>query len=476
MHRTKEPPLYVALANQLAEMIQQGTFRPGERIPSVRQTCQQHHVSVPTVVQAYTVLEDRRLIEARPKSGFYVRAVLPGSAPASFVRRTPQPKSLAKFPPLMALAHDVVNPEFARLGGAHPSPDILPGKKLARLMASLARQHTDAVTLCDPAPGCARLRVELSRRALDWGCYLTPDDFLITNGATEAMFLALSAVTKPGDTIIVEAPTHHGVLHIMSQLGLRAVAVPASEAEGIDLDAVERILSREPIAAIVVIPNFNNPLGCLMPDANRARLLALAEAHKTPVIEDDVYGDLHGSGERPRCLKSLDKDGGVILLGSFSKTLAPGYRVGYLVAGPHHERLLRTKMALNSSNPLLTALTIAEFLKTGGYEHHLRGLRRLFREEITRMREAVLAYFPPGTTVTHPAGGFLLWVGLPGKADALALFERAREQKISIAPGHLFSPAAEFRNYIRLNCAQRWDRRTEDAVRLLGRLAARDAA
>lgn len=462
-------PLYLKLANQLEEMIRLGLYRAGDRIPSVRQASKQHQVSVPTVLQAYTLLEDRRVIEARPKSGYYVRSTQSLPLPAT-LPRVPQARTLSDFPPLMALVTDVVNPDFVRLGGAHPSAELLPGRKLARLMASIARMNANASITCDPAPGCPRLRAELSRRSLDWGGYLAPDEFIITNGATEALHLALRAVAQPGDTVIIESPTHQGIINLLSQLQLRAVAIPSSPKEGLDLAATRKVVAREKVAAIVVIPNFNNPLGSCMPEANRRELMDLAEEHGIPVVEDDVYGDLQFEGERPHCLKALDGSGGSILCGSFSKTLAPGYRVGYLAAGRYYDQILRIKTSLSFYNAPLPALTIAEFLRNGGYEYHLRTLRKVFRRQVEGMREALAAALPEGCKLSDPAGGFVLWVELPRQVDALQLFHEARKLKISIAPGHLFSPAAEFKHYLRIGCGQPWSGRIEQAVTTLGEL------
>jgi len=465
-------PLYLKLANQLEEMIRLGLYRPGDRIPSVRQASKQHQVSVPTVLQAYTLLEDRRVIEARPKSGYYVRSRQSLPLPAT-ARGVPQARSLADYPPLMALVTDVVNPDFVRLGGAHPSAELLPGKKLARLMGSIARLNPGASITCDPAPGCPQLRSELSRRSLDWGRYLAPDEFIITHGATEALHLALRTVAQPGETVIIESPTHPGIINLLSQLKLRAVAIPSSPRDGLDVEATRKVAAREKVAAIVVIPNFNNPLGSCMPESNRRELMTLAEEYGIPVIEDDVYGDLQFEGERPHSLKALDHTGNSILCGSFSKTLAPGYRVGYLAAGRYHDAVLRLKTALNFYNAPLPALTIAEFLRNGGYEYHLRTLRNTFRQQVAKMRAALAGALPEGCKVSDPAGGFVLWVELPKTVDALQLFHEARNLKISIAPGHLFSPGAEFRHYMRINCGYPWSPRIEQAVATVAELVAR---
>lgn len=471
MNSTSTPTLYAQIAQGIEELVEAGTLRPGDRIPSIRQLSRQHKVSAPTVLQAYTVLENRRIIEARPRSGFFVRSRLSSlSKPGALRPASPAPQSLSAFTPLMSMVADITNPRFVPMGGANPGADLLPGAKLARIVGSLSREQPNAAINYDPVPGCPRLRHEISRRSLDWGCYLQPDDFILTNGATEALFLALSAVAQPGDTVICETPIYYGLLNIFSQLKLHVLAIPSRDENGLDVEAVEQALAKETIAAIVVIPNFSNPLGSLMPESARVRLLELANQHRVPIIEDDIYGDIHHHGNRPRCLKALDKTDSVILCGSFSKTLAPGYRAGFLTTGQYYDRITQIKNALSFGNAPLPAMAIAEFLRNGGYDHHLRTLRRTFRDQVLRMREAIGAEFPAGTQISSPVGGFVLWVELPESVDALTLFHQARQANISIAPGHLFSPAAEFKNFIRISCGHPWSSQIEEAVVTLGLL------
>jgi DNA-binding transcriptional MocR family regulator len=308
---------------------------------------------------------------------------------------------------------------------------------------------------------------------LDWGCHLSSDEFIVVNGATEGVHLALRAATKPGDTVLIESPTYHGLVHILNQIGLKAVAVPASAREGLSIESVERALRRHKIAAITLIPNFNNPLGSVMPEENRLALLELAGKSRIPIIEDDIYGDLQHEGARPRCLKALDKDGLVLLCGSFSKTLAPGYRVGYISPGILYERIVHLKTATNWGNATLPALAIAEFLRNGGYDHHLRKIRRTYRDQVQKMREAVATEFPNPVKISNPRGGFVLWVELPAAVDAMRLFAEARKAGISIAPGPIFSPVGDFPNYIRLSCGFPWSIKIERAIVVLGRLVSR---
>ncbi len=466
-------PLYQQVADSVADLIASGSLRAGDRVPSVRRLSRQQKVSIPTVLQAYVTLENQRLIEARPKSGFFVKPRLSAALaePTESTRTVAAPWT--ELHTTVPIVRDLTDPDFVQLGGALPSPDLLPGKKLARIVGSIAREYTAESISYDSVPGCLKLRREISRRSLDWGCHLNAEEFIVINGATEGFHLALRAITKPGDKVLVEAPTYYGLVHILSQLGLKAVAVPASARDGLSIDGVERALRRHRIAAMVLIPNFNNPLGGLMPEENRVALLELAGKRRTPIIEDDIYGDLYFEGQRPRCLKALDREGLVLLCGSFSKTLAPGFRIGYIAPGPWYDKIVHLKTATNLGGASLPALAVAEFLRNGGYDHHLRKIRRTYRDQVQKTREAVAEAFPQPVKISNPRGGFVLWVELPPTVDAMRLFAEARKAGISIAPGPIFSPIGDFRNYIRLSCGFPWDRKIEWAIGQLGQMVTR---
>jgi DNA-binding transcriptional MocR family regulator len=467
-------PVYQQLANLLEGMISGRSLRPGDRMPSVRQFSSQQRVSVPTALQAYVTLETRGLIEARPKSGFYVRTRQadlvrePSYAPAS-----PKVTNLAPPDPLNSLLSDHSNPKVVPLGAAVPSGELLPAKKLARIMGVLARRLGPASITYDMAPGSEILRREIARRSLEYGGSLKPGEFIVTIGGTEALSLALRATCEPGDTVAIESPTYYGLVDMLRELRLRALPVRSDSARGMDLDALEHALRRTRVAACVVIPNFNNPTGSLMPDENKRRLLEIVAARKVPVIEDDIYGDLQHAGPRPRCVKTFDRDGSVLLCSSFSKTLAPGYRIGYIAAGPWHDRVLRLKKTSSLAGATLPSLAIAEFLKNGGYDRYLRTLRQKYRHQVARMREAIVETFPEGIGLSRPQGGFVLWCELPAKVDSAELFRQARAADISIAPGPLFSPDGGFRNFIRLNCGHPWNASIERSIGILGHLVRR---
>jgi DNA-binding transcriptional MocR family regulator len=277
-------------------------------------------------------------------------------------------------------------------------------------------------------------------------------------------------VTKPGDVVAIESPTYFGVLQAIEELGLKALEIPMHPRDGMDLDALERALKTRRVAACLSVPNFSNPLGSLMPDAHKARLVEILARRDVPLIEDDINGDLSHDGLRPRVVRSFDTEGRVLLCGSFSKTIAPGYRVGWVAPGRYYEKVRALKFTSTLATATLPQLAIAEFLANGGYDHHLRALRRDLAFQLGRMRAAVADSFPPQTKLTRPGGGFVLWVELPPSVSALQLHERALRENISIAPGPMFSPKQEFGNFIRLNAGHRWSARLESAVGRLGQL------
>jgi len=466
--------LYERVAYEIASLIDQGTLRPGDRIPSVRKLTTQQNISVATAMQAYQLLEHRGLIEARPQSGYYVRSWgrLPPSQP-----RTTQPPTGSRPLNMAALVMEVVGtlsqPGLIQLGAAVPPPEVLPSRELYRALASAARRPPSLANTCDPSAGLLSLRGEIARQALEAGCSLAPDDIIIMNGTTEALHLCLRAVTRPGDTVAVESPTYFGILQVIEMLGLRVCEVPTHSAEGVCLEGLAKRLARARVKACVFMPNYSNPLGSCMPDENKRALVEMLAACNIPLIEDDIYGSLAFDSNRPRAAKAFDKRSMVLLCGSLTKTLAPGYRIGWAVPGKFTERVHHLKHTSSLGNPTVTQLAAADFLETGGYERHLRRLRRTYSLLMERMSQSILKHFPPGTRLSHPRGGQVLWVELPGNHDTLEIHRRALAEGISIAPGPIFSASQHFRNCFRLNFANPWTEQIEQAVVQLARIITR---
>lgn len=471
------PALYEQLADKIETLIRAGALRAGERIPSVRRASVQHGVSVTTAVQAYLELENRGLIEARPRSGFFVRPQFHTHVLEPTISRPAATATVVGVGGLLSRLFDAARmPDVVPFGAAYPGAEILPLAKLSRTLTSVARSAGARGIAYDMPPGAEALRRQISRRSLDWGGRITPDEIISTNGGTEALGLCLRAVTKPGDVVAVESPTYFGVLQAIEENRLKALEIPMHPRTGMDLDALEHALKSRKIAACLAVPNFNNPLGSLMPDEHKQRLVEILAHRDVPLIEDDINGDLAHDGSRPRVAQSYDKDGRVLLCGSFSKTLAPGYRVGWVAPGRYYDRVKALKIISSLATATLPQLAIAEIVANGGYDHHLRSLRRDFAEQTRLTSEAVAASFPAEIKITRPSGGFVLWIELPKNVSALKLHERALAEKISIAPGPMFSAKQSFQNFIRLSCGHRWSEKLERAVGVLGRMVKKMAA
>ena len=458
-------PLYTDLADELADAIRRGALRPGERLPSVRQARASRRVSAATVFQAYDLLESRGLIESRPRSGFFVRAARAGSAA--------EPQAAPASPEATEVSiGDLV---MQVLGSAFPSPRLFPLQELARCGARALRALDPDRLLEDLSAGNERLRHQIARRQALAGIAVDPDEIVITHGAMEALDLSLRLLTRPGDIVAVESPTFYAALQALERHGLRAVELPTDPRDGVDPDALARVLERHRVAACWLMPNFQNPLGSLMPEERKRALVARLAQHGVPLIEDDVYGELHHGSRRPLPAKAFDAAGEVLHCTSFSKCLAPGYRVGWVAAGRHAPGLRRLKTLTSLATAVPSQLAIAEYLAQGGFDRHLRGLRRQLAAQQARMHALVEAHFPVGTRLARPQGGYFLWVELPEGGDSLALQARAAALGISLAPGALFSASGgdrRLRRGLRLNFGHApGDARIAPALAALGRLA-----
>ena len=468
--------LYESVAQDISTLIASGTLVPGERVPSVRHLSRQKRVSISTVLQAYRLLENRGMIEARPQSGYYVRSRARAvTEPAtSNPPRSPRPVEVHDLVSrVLSAAND---PRVVRLGAALPGEELMPAAKLRRMLAATARRYPAALTTYPVPPGREELRRHIARRTLDWGCNLTAGDVIVTNGCMEALNLCLRAVAKPGDVIALESPTYFGVLQLIESLGMKALEIPTHPREGVSLEALSLACERERVKACLLMCNVSNPLGTVMSDTAKKRLVQMLAGHGIPLIEDLVYGDLYFARTPPRAAKAYDKQGMVMLCSSFSKTLAPGFRIGWVAPGRYRAQVEKLRFVSSVGTPELLQLTVAEFLENGGYDHQLRSLRRAFADRIGRIQRAVCEHFPGGARVTSPAGGFVLWVELPRRLDSLALYEAAMREGIGIAPGPMFSASGRYRNCIRLNCGSAWTPAIERALTRLGHLAKAELA
>jgi DNA-binding transcriptional MocR family regulator len=465
---------YQELASQTEKLIADGVLRAGDRLPSVRQACRIHTVSPITVTQAYYLLESRGLIEARPKSGYFVRARLG--------RNLPEPEmshpvggstqlQVSDF--IFQILDSVRDPAVVPLGSSFPSPYLYPLDKLGRFLANAARRFDPLATVTDLPPGNEELRRQLALRYLAQGATVSPQEIIVTSGAMEGLNLCLQAATQPGDLIAIESPTFYAGLQASERLGLKVIEIPSHPREGVSLSALEEALRQHPIKACLFMLNFANPTGSLVADERKQALVELLRRHDVPLIEDDVYAELYFGPQAPRCSKADDPAGLVMHVSSFSKCLAPGYRLGWVAAGRYAERIRRLKLSMSLATTIPVQIALADYLKQGGYENHLRHLRQALARQEAELVSAVERHFPAGTRLARPQGGYFLWLELPRQVDTLLLHQQALKLGISIAPGPIFSAQREFGHYLRLNFGHPDSPRRQAAMATLGELIAR---
>ncbi len=466
---------YEQLADEIARQIQDNVLRPGDRLPSVRQTCEARQISPATVFQAYYLLESRGLIRSEPRSGYFVN---PRSTTRSQEPVLSAPSKGAHRVDITTLVMEgltlAADREIVPLGTAYPDPALFPLETINRILATSARQH-DAWNAVNHLPtGNEKLRREIGKRYLAHGTDIGVNEIVLTNGAMEGLNLCLEAVTKPGDIVVVESPCFYGTLLALERRGVKAIEAPTHPRDGMDLSALANILETQRPQAVWLMTNFQNPLGCSMPRDKKRALVDLITRHQTPLIEDDVFGELHHEGEAPSSAKTFDQSGLVLHCSSFSKTLAPGYRVGWVAAGRFAEEIRRLKFMASMSGSIPVQAALAEYLQSGGYDRHLRHMRTALKAQKEALVDAVNRHFPRGTRLTRPSGGYFVWVDMPwDSTDSLTLRDAALVEKISVAPGPMFSIQGEFRNCLRLNFGHPWAAQMEQAIAAMGEIAGR---
>lgn len=469
------PLLYERVARLVETQIATGTLRTNDRIPSVRSMSRSAKVSVSTVVQAYVHLENIGLIEARPQSGFYVRPpdprVLP--EPRTQVARSRRPASIATE--VLDTCRDALSrTDIVPLNGAFTSPALYPNQRLNNLTREVLRDRPMHAGELIMPPGDPELRRQVAKRMAIAGAPTDAKHVVITSGTMDAITLTLQILCQPGDTVVVESPTYFGLLQAIEHLRLKVVEVPNHPGigidAGIDVDALRKIVATTRLAAAVLMPNFNNPAGTLTSDEAKREIVAILTAKEIPIIEDDIYGDLHYGSVRPTSMRAFDESGLVISCGSVSKTIALGYRIGWAVSPQFHADIARAKFYSSVACPTLQQLVLARYYASGGYDRYLRRVRSMLCTNSQHCIDAIARYFPSGTRVTHPAGGIVIWIELPAGVDGAELFRTALASRIGIAPGVVFSAKASYRNYIRMSCGLPWSATIERAVEKLGRL------
>ncbi|MBI4792780.1 MAG: PLP-dependent aminotransferase family protein [Deltaproteobacteria bacterium] len=463
---------YLKLADDIENRINSGSFRAGDRLPSLRSLHSRTGLSISTVYQAYMELENRGMVEPREKSGYFVKPRFQYELPPLEIKKLkPRPQRVEVNLLAESIHNAIADPDMVPFGAAVPSMDLLPLKQLAASLRSVSGRYMKKKEMNYGNPtGAPELKREIVKRALGYEEIIDEEEVVITNGCMDAIHLCLRAVAGPGDTILVESPTFTCYLQLIEDLNMLALEVPADPQTGLDLDMVRAALDRHDVKACIVCPSFQNPLGFEMPATAKKELVELCSRREIPVIEDDIYGDLHFGDARPRTMKSFDTQGMVLYCSSFSKTLAPDLRVGWTLPGRYLKKVKRIKFNTVIASSKFNQLIVADFLHNGCYERHLRRLRHALINQVGNMSLAISRDFPPGTRISSPRGGYVLWVELPEEVDGLELFYEAKRNGIFIIPGVICTSTDRYGNCIRISCGHPWNERWAEGLRKLGAL------
>jgi DNA-binding transcriptional MocR family regulator len=467
--RTDGEFLYAQVADLINDQVRSGTLRPGDKLPSLRRMSDKLEVSVPTVRQAYLELERRGRIEARPKSGYFIqprrqnRLVKVGC-------KTCKPMTVRCLNLVDRVYEGIHTPGVLPMGIANPCMASPATKTLHRAMKRVMSRAEDRALGYAPTDGDPGLKRQIAYRYLNQGGAVDPADVIVTNGGQEALAIAVQSLVSKGDIVAIESPAYQGVLELIESLGLLALEIETCPVEGVNLAALVRALETHPVKACMFSSSVNNPLGCVSSDRHRQQMVELLESHDVPLIEDDVYGELVFEGPRPKPAQFFSRKGQVMTCSSFSKTAAPGYRVGWLLPGNYGDAARRLKRAISCSSGLLTQLTLSEYLASGDYDRHLKRLMPVLKQNAGRMTAAVERHFPADTGISEPQGGSVLWIEMPRAVDSERLFDAALEQGISIMPGDVFAAGKRYRNFIRLSFGHPWSEAMDQGIETLGRL------
>jgi DNA-binding transcriptional MocR family regulator len=461
--------LYHQVAGSIEKLIENESLKPGNKLPSVRQLSYEQNVSLSTAFQAYYHLESKGLIEARPKSGYYVREniSLKRNLPTT---QTPE-KQYRNDKPLLQLLTEIYKEldkeDVVWLSLAVPDAAFLPVSKLKKSL-----QYANTKFNCTryaEIQGVKRLRMQLAKLAFNWGGVYEADDIVITAGCMEAMIMCLQTVTRPGDAVAIQSPTYFGIFMALESLGLKAIEVKTDSETGIDLQSMKHTLENHPeIKACIFVSNFNNPLGSLMTDQQKEKLVRMLEVYDVVLIEDDIYGELYYGSNRPKTCKSFDKKGNVMYCSSLSKSIAPGFRIGWVIPGKWKDQLVEQKLIHTISTNTISQEAMAYFLEKGRCELYLKRLRKELHFNYLKYLKIIQDSFPQDIRISRPKGGFVLWLELNQKIDAHQLYNKALQSGISIAPRQLFSKQGDYRNFIRISFAAPLTEKMEWGIRMLG--------
>ncbi len=470
LNRQSSQPIYQQIHDYLSRLIQTGKLQPEEKLPSIRTLSDNLKVNKLTVIEAYSILEAAGLIYARQGAGYFVNQIASSDfslrstfAPAQQVIISEGGSSF--FEQYTASLQAQHHPGIIDFSSGFPrNPGI---DNLQRIAKRAITKSMDSLFKYDFPEGQFILRQQIAQMLIQQGLEVAPEELIITSGSEQALWLAMNYYLKPGDWAIVETPTYHGVLGILENFGVKVIGIPMT-AGGMNLELLEVYLKSHRPKLIYTISTLHNPTGITTSQAHRQELLALAQQYQCPILEDNAYEGLNFE-QVPAPIKALDTSDLVIYVRTFSKTLMPGLRVGYMVVtGEHHRHLVKQKALHDMHVSTVSQAIVSEFLASGHYRRHLNRLRTTNLQSRNTMLLSLERYFPDAIAWTIPKGGFFLWAQLPDYLPIQEICREALAQNLLVANGAAFFPG---RGYpaIRLNFSHQPEE-IEKGIEILGRL------
>lgn len=399
---------YEIFTTVIEEQIRSGILQKNDRLPSVREIRRKYTLSTSSVQSGFEHLMIRGLIKSSPRSGYFVLGTQ--NEDHGGIRKKTSPVARDElFMKNMILTSKRIS-EVSSFNTAVPGDLLIPQKLILRTMQEVIREKGAALLRYYPSNGLEFLRQHIARQMNAYGCELNPDELIITDGALQALTIALRSVTKAGDVVAIDSPCVFSVLEVITNLGLKVIEIPVDQKTGFDMEYFRKVCAEHHIRTLVITPNFHNPTGTVMSDQSKKELLEIAEERKICIIENDMYSDLYFGEERPRCIKSFDRKGLVMNYSSFSKTLAPGIRLGWLYAGNFYSKAERAKFVLGRSVSPVYQELVLKLLQSSSYQRHLRSFRKKLYGQEAQLSEALRKYFPEDSCFQRPEGGYSIWM------------------------------------------------------------------
>jgi len=448
--------------------IRDGVYKPGHKLPSVRELKKQYQTSISTIQNGYEHLMILGLVESVPKSGYYVSMRTGVFSDRHKTPHSPIVRDAVFENNLVFTTSLRSGRKVSEFNVAAPGDLLIPQKLLLRTMQQVIREYGMGLLRYYPSNGSADLKSNIIKRAAGYQTSINPQELIITDGALQALYIALASTCNSDDVIAVESPCVFSILEVIRMLKLKVIEIPVDPENGFDIDFLQKACLKNKIKAVIVTPNFHNPTGIVLTDAQKRALLAVVQQYGIALIENDVYGDLNFNGQRPSTVKSFDNSGLVMTYSSYAKTLAPGIRLGWLSAGKFMERAEQIKFSLGSTVSPIYQETVNRLLEGSSYDRHIRAFRMQLAKNAYFTVNLLSGNFPEGTSVSTPSGGYNIWVKMPVHTDMDHFYNQCQKVGVRFTPGYTFSFSNAFSKYFRVVFADRYSPKRIEAIKLAG--------